>query len=194
MTDPQGNSITFTYDAYHRLSAVTDASGGISKLSYQGNDPTVPATYYLVQSITSPYGATASFTYDSTYELTSITDPVGITSQFTYATSPGTNGDYIGTLTTPYGNTNFLLKQIGDGYSDFALIVTDPIGATREIEYTAWTDGSTLSITYDPLGLRNEEVLKNSSGTVIAGNKLLWQGGKILRELEISTSASRVIG
>ena len=136
MTDPQGNSITFTYDGYHRLSSVTDAAGAISTLSYQGNDPTVPATYYLVQSITSPYGATASFTYDSSHELTSITDPVGITSQFTYVTSPGTNGDYIGTLTTPYGNTNFLLKQIGDDPNDFALIVTDPLGATREIEST----------------------------------------------------------
>jgi YD repeat-containing protein len=136
MTDPQGNSITFTYDPYHRLLAVTDAAGGTSKLSYQQNDPTVPATYYLVQSITSPYGGTASFAYDSSYQLTSITDPVGITSEFTYVTSPGTNGDYIGTLTTPYGNTNFLLKQIGDDYSDFALIVTDPLGATREIEFT----------------------------------------------------------
>ena len=136
MTDPQGNSITFTYDGYHRLSSVTDAAGAISTLSYQGNDPTVSATYYLVQSITSPYGATTSFTYDSSYELTAITDPVGMTSQFTYATNPIANGDYISTLTTPYGNTNFLLKQLGNIQINShytALIVTDPLGATREM-------------------------------------------------------------
>jgi RHS repeat-associated protein len=45
-----------------------------------------------------------------------------------------------------------------------------------------WPDGSTLSITYDPLGLRNEEILKNSAGTVIADNKLLWLSGKIVAD------------
>jgi hypothetical protein len=45
-----------------------------------------------------------------------------------------------------------------------------------------WPDGSTLSITYDPLGLRNEEVLKNSSGTVVVDNKILWLGGKIVSD------------
>jgi RHS repeat-associated protein len=45
-----------------------------------------------------------------------------------------------------------------------------------------WPDRSIPSISYDPLGLRNEEVLKNSSGTVIADNKLFWLGGKIVSD------------
>ena len=62
------------------------------------------------------------------------------------------------------------------------MLFDDSYDPLDRLSIVTWPDGSTLSITYDPLGLRNEEVLKNSSGTVIADNRLLWLGGKIISE------------
>jgi RHS repeat-associated protein len=70
----------------------------------------------------------------------------------------------------PDGNT---LTDPGHTYT------YDPLDRLSTV---TWPDGSTLSITYDPLGLRNEEILTNSSGTVIVDNKLLWLGGKIVSD------------
>jgi YD repeat-containing protein len=93
----------------------------------------------------------------------------------------GNVGTQSWTVTIPSGGTTNL------SYDANGNTLTDP-GHTytydrlNRLSTVTWPDGSTLSISYDPLGLRNEEVLKNSSGTVIADNKLLWQGGKIVSD------------
>jgi RHS repeat-associated protein len=93
----------------------------------------------------------------------------------------GNVGTQSWTVTIPFGGTtNLSYDADGNTLSDPGHTYTyDPLDRLSTV---TWPDGSTLSITYDPLGLRNEEVLKNSSGTVIADNKLLWQGGKIVSD------------
>jgi RHS repeat-associated protein len=93
----------------------------------------------------------------------------------------GNIGNQSWTVNIPSGGTaNLSYDADGNTLTDPGHTYTyDPLDRLSTV---TWPDGSTLSITYDPLGLRNEEILKNSSGTVIADNKLLWLGGKIVSD------------
>jgi YD repeat-containing protein len=75
--DPQGNGLTYSYDASLRLVAVTDALGQVTTLSYGNTDP------LKITQITDPFGRTATFTYDASGRLQSTTDLLGLTSSFT---------------------------------------------------------------------------------------------------------------
>jgi YD repeat-containing protein len=71
LIDPQGNTLTFTYDASFRLVAVTDATGQVTTLAYESSsDP------LLLTKITDPFGRTALLGYDGNGRLISITDAV----------------------------------------------------------------------------------------------------------------------
>jgi YD repeat-containing protein len=93
-------------------------------------------------------------------------NPISVTAR----DGDGNVGTQSWTVTIPSGGTTTL------SYDANGNTLTDP-GHTYtydrldRLSTVTWPDGSTLSITYDPLGLRNEEVLKNSSGTVIADNR-----------------------
>ena len=93
----------------------------------------------------------------------------------------GNVGTQSWTVNIPSGGTaNLSYDRDGNTLTDPGHTYTyDPLDRLSTV---TWPDGSTLSITYDPLGLRNEEILKNSSGTVIADNKLLWVAGKIVSD------------
>jgi RHS repeat-associated protein len=93
----------------------------------------------------------------------------------------GNVGTQSWTVNIPSGETaNLPYDRDGNTLTDPGHTYTyDPLD---RLSIVTWPDGSTLSITYDPLGLRNEEILKNSSGTVIADNKLLWLGGEIVSD------------
>jgi RHS repeat-associated protein len=98
MQDPFGNAVTLTYDSNLRLTAITDAIGQVTALTYGlTND------LYKITKVTDPFGRFALFDYDATNRLSKITDVIGITSQFNYEGS----GDFINSLTTPYGTTSF---------------------------------------------------------------------------------------
>lgn len=120
--DPSGNAITLTYDAQLRITAIADAIGQQTTLSY-----TLPGDAFKITRVTDPFGRFASFNYDATGRLIKITDPIGIESAFTYSAG----GDFIDSLTTPYGTTQFTSVDSAAGRR---LTATDPAGDTEVLE------------------------------------------------------------
>ena len=129
ITDPQGNNLTLSYDSSMRITSLTDAAGEKTTLTYGlSSDP------LKVTQVTDPFGRSATFTYNSSGQLASSTDVLGITSQFTYQSG----GDFIATLTTPYGASTF---TYGDSTTDPMLgttrflTLTDPLGQMERVEF-----------------------------------------------------------
>jgi RHS repeat-associated protein len=104
-------------------------------------------------------------------------NPISVTAK----DGDGNVGTQRWTVTVPSGGTT-KLSYDADGNTPTDPGHTDTYDPLDRLSNVTWTDGSALSISYDPLGLRKEEVLKNSSGTVMADNKLLWLGGKIVSD------------
>jgi RHS repeat-associated protein len=121
-TDPQGNSLTYTYDASLRLVALTDAIGQVTTLSYQHATDNLKIT-----KITDPFGRYATLVYDASGHLSSITDVIGMLSSFEY----GAN-DFIQAMTTPYGTTKF--SAVDQGRRRW-IEATDPLGDRERLEY-----------------------------------------------------------
>jgi len=131
--DPQGNAVTYGYDSNYRLVTVTDALNKTTVLSYgNSTDPTNPA-FYNITKVTDPFGRFATFSYNGSGQLASITDILGITSSFTYGT-----GDFITSLTTPYGTTRFAVGDV-DQYHRW-LEASDPVGARERIQFNGLGD------------------------------------------------------
>lgn len=132
--DPAGNALSLTYDGQLRITQVTDALGQVTALAYGlSGDP------YKITKVTDPFGRHADFTY-SGGRLTKIRDVIGLESEFSYQ---GT-GDFITTLTTPYGSTRFALTESG---RTRRLSSTDPQGDTQVLEFN---EISTLQPDSDP--------------------------------------------
>lgn len=123
-TDPFGNTVALSYDDRFRLTAITDAIGQVTTLAYE----LLPPNQLKITKVTDPFGRFASFGYDGSGRLASITDVIGIRSAFTYSGS----GDFINTLTTPYGTTRFAFGE--SGVTRF-LEATDPLGDTERVEF-----------------------------------------------------------
>jgi RHS repeat-associated protein len=136
MVDPHGNPVDLFYDGTNRLIAIRDAIGQVSTISYE-----VPSDIYKVTKITDPFGRFARFDYQDGY-LTNITDVIGIRSRFTYG-----GGDFIDTLTTPYGTSRF---RSGESGVVRWLEMSDPEGATERIEFRNQTPGIPFT---DPTGV-----------------------------------------
>jgi RHS repeat-associated protein len=142
--NPQGNAVKIGYDDSMRIVTLTDAIGQVTTLCYSDSPSpciqppasTAPTTNLQVTQVIDPFGRSASFGYDpSTGHLISITDVLGITSSFIY--TPGS--DFINTLTTPYGTTQF---QYTDATTENAptdtsrsVTITDPLGRVSRVEY-----------------------------------------------------------
>ncbi|HKP94564.1 MAG TPA: RHS repeat-associated core domain-containing protein [Fibrobacteria bacterium] len=123
IVDPQGQSITFAFDAAMRLTTVTDALGQVTTLAYE-----LPGDTLKVTKVTDPFGRFATLTYNGDGQLESITDVADMTSEFTY----GAN-DFIHAMTTPYGTTTF---KSGDGPSATRWIeAKDPLGQKERLEF-----------------------------------------------------------
>ena len=122
--DPSGNTLTFTYDGSFRIVSVTDAIGQVTTLSYA-----LAGDSLKITKVTDPFGRFATFDYSqisNVWRLVTITDTIGIKSQFTYS------GDFITSLTTPYGITSFATG--GMGQTNW-LQATDPQGLKERLEY-----------------------------------------------------------
>ena len=121
LTDPQGNSISFSYDSQLRLASVTDATGRQTTFTYGNSNP------LLVTTITDPFGRSAQLAYDGNGRLSQITDVLGLQSKFSYDASSLVNA-----LTTPYGTTTFTYG----GSGTYAYVsATDPLGQTERLEW-----------------------------------------------------------
>lgn len=153
VADPQGNSVKISYDSLTRIVSLTDAIGQVTTFCYNDTWQTQPSpcqqppaatnphSNLQVTQITDHFGRSAFFSYDSnTGQLTSIKDVLGITSSFVYQTnSDGTKNDFIQSLTTPYGETQF---QYGDALTNSTLdkrtrfvSITDPLGRISRVEF-----------------------------------------------------------
>jgi RHS repeat-associated protein len=125
VVDPQGQTLTFTYDSNVRLVSVTDAIGQVTTLDYDD-----PADSMRVTTITDPFSRTTMFTYDSAGRLASITDAIGMTSRFGYA-----DDDFLLTMTTPYGTTTFVKGDAPGGLGYRRIDAIDPEGGTERVEF-----------------------------------------------------------
>lgn len=125
IVDPAGNAVKLTYDAQRRVVAVTDAIGQVTRMAYE-----LPGEPLKITRVTDPFGRSATFAYDTQGRLITITDVIGLTSQFTYA------GDFITSMTTPYGTTTFRTGVVDNPTpSDLRwLEATDPLGDTERLE------------------------------------------------------------
>lgn len=153
--DPQGNAVSLTYDSQMRITAITDAIGQVTTLTYG-----LSSNPLLVTQITDPFGRSATFSYNSSGQLASITDVLGITSSYTYG--QGSDPDFINTLTTPYGSTTF---TFGDSSTNSSLGATrflktvDPLGRTSYVEFDQGVDagdssnGSMINASLIPTGM-----------------------------------------
>jgi len=124
--DPQGHTISYTYDSNFRLTEVTDALEQVTTFEYQhGSDPN------LLTKVTDPFGRYITLGYDAAGRLNSITDVAGMTSTFTY----GLN-DFIVAMTTPYGTTTFRHEPSSSTTAVFrAIEATDPVGGRERLEF-----------------------------------------------------------
>lgn len=137
--DPQGNTVTLTYDPDLRITQITDALGQITTLAYEdASDP------YKITRVTDPFGRSAVFAYTDG-QLTSITDVLGLESQFTYAAN-----QFVSALTTPYGTTTFAYGESG---TTRWLEATDPQGDKERLEYRHQAPGIPFSESTVPQGI-----------------------------------------
>ena len=89
----RGSGLSGTF----RLIAIADAVGQVTTLAYDSSaDPN------LLTKVTDPFGRFATLTYDGMGRLTGITDVAGLPSTFSCG-----HGDFIVSMTTPYGTTTF---------------------------------------------------------------------------------------
>jgi RHS repeat-associated protein len=154
LIDPYGNAVTLTYDASLRINAITDAIGQVTTISYAN-----PTDMFKITKVTDPFGRFATFDYDTSNRLIKITDVIGITSEFTYDTP---NGDFITTLTTPYGVTSFTKNAID--------------GNTRSLE-TLYPDGNSDRVEYNQsttLGISGSDPPQSVPGGMATTNQYLY--------------------
>jgi len=128
--DPFGNHVTLNYGADFRVRTITDAIGQVTTISYDH-----PTDNFKITKVTDSFGRFAIFDYDDSNRLMKITDVIGITSEFTYDA-----GDFITTLTTPYGVTRFTKVDPNKTSTTRALETIYPDGDRDRVEYNQSTN------------------------------------------------------
>jgi len=91
MIDPQGESLTFTYDSNVRLVAVTNAIGQVATLEYGHS-----GDKYKITKVADPFGRAARLEYDGGGKLAKVSNAIGHAWSFEYG-----KGDFIRGLSTP---------------------------------------------------------------------------------------------
>ncbi len=129
--DPAGNKMTLTYDASLRITSLKDALNQVTTVTYGNSD------IYKITQVTDPFGRSASFSYDASGRLSSITDMIGIVSSFQYNA-----GDFINSMTNPYGTTSFIADNIPGIHS---LETHYPLDERERVEYRENAPGISMS-------------------------------------------------
>ena len=127
--DPFGNAVSLTYDSNLRITAIADAIGQVTTLSYN-----LPTDIFKITKVTDPFGRFATFEYDASKRLIKIIDVIGLTSEFTYDGdgASSTKSDFITALTTPYGVTKFTKGEDGTRRT---LEIQYPDGERERVEF-----------------------------------------------------------
>ena len=161
ITDPNGNTITFTYNAQDKLTTVTDAFSRTLSLTWSGDrltsvtDPvnrtwTYSYTGGRLTGITDPADHTVTFTYSGGL-LTRITKPDSSYRQYEYARQ-GTRTVTTRTL-DEMGNPEVFTYNFPRRYTDY----TNPSGVVERHYYNErnletkieYSDGTALTNEYD---------------------------------------------
>ncbi len=131
LADPVDHSLTFTY-ANSNLTSVTDDIGRVTILHY--DDPSDSHRLTRIDDPFTPHRS-ATFEYYPDGHLKKITDMGGLTSEFTYGTTPE-KVDFITSLTTPYGTSNFDFGENTDPQVQQRwLEMTDPNMGKERVEF-----------------------------------------------------------
>lgn len=99
VTDAQGLTLNLAYDGNLRLSVITDATGKTTTFEYD-------LASRRIKKIKDPFSREAAFTYQADGRISSITDTLGLTSSFIY------DGNYVKSMTTPYGTSHFKTETL----------------------------------------------------------------------------------
>lgn len=126
VTDPDGNTWRYTWDAAGDETSVTDPDGHSTTATY--NNINEPLT------VTDANGVTTTDTYDAAGNLLSTSTPIspGVVATSTYTYGDGSHPGDVTAATDPNGNTSrFAYDQIGDVTS-----ATAPNGAATTYAYS----------------------------------------------------------
>lgn len=139
ITDPYGtsgaeNALTLTYDGDLRLTEVRDALGQVSTLSYELGGASGTPEFYRITRVTDPFGRAAVLSYNNLGQLASVTDAIGMTSTFDYENN--VPGDFLRSMTTPYGATTFQWGTVSAKPIDRYIEITDPLGEKQRVQFT----------------------------------------------------------
>jgi RHS repeat-associated protein len=149
VTDRNGKTTVYEYNARGLVVRITDPTGGITTRTYDSRDNMI--------SETDPLGRVSVFTYDAFNNRLTETDPLGNISRYTYNARRQklTSTDPLGRITTNVYDTNGNLTT-----------VTDPAGGVITTAYNA--RGQETSITdalnnsfryeYDTIGNTTKEI------------------------------------
>jgi YD repeat-containing protein len=176
--DSAGNTVTLTYDANRRLTTITDAIGQETTISYQLGG--IGADIYKITKVTDPFGRYASFQYDIINKFVGVTDVQGLSSTFTYA-----GGDFVGKLTTPYGDTTFASVSIG---RTRILESTDPQGDKERVEYNEYAN---IGIPYSEPGPLVPTNMFTRNSIMNARNTFYWDK-KAMRDAPRDYSKAKI--
>ncbi|MBI4650812.1 RHS domain-containing protein [Candidatus Desantisbacteria bacterium] len=157
--DPDGNSMSYTYDQNRNMLTKTDTDGKITNYAYDtdGNmtsvtNPLGETTTYTyntfdqVTSITDCNGNISAYSYDGRGNLTSTTDPTGVTIKYEY----DVKGNIIKVINSPGQVTVYAYDD-----SNNLISVTDPTGAVTKSAYdkngniTSQTDANLFTTTFE---------------------------------------------
>ena len=150
--DEAGNTLTYTWDARHRLTRITDAVGKKTALHYEHADP------LKITGITDPYGRRARIEYDGAGRLEAITDVLGLESRVRYRGA----SEFIEELRTPYGASRF---DFGESGTTRWVEMTNPEGETERVEARHGAPGIPYSETRAPQGMNLHNAYVNSRNT-----------------------------
>lgn len=134
-TDPQGKTTTYTYDGLNRLTDLTDALAGVTHLTYDPNGNLL--------TLTDAKSQTTTYTYDLRNRVETRTDPLGRVEHYVYD-----------------GTEN--LTQVTDRKGQITTFTYD---AANQRTGAAFADGTTLGLTYDPVG-RMIGATDSATGTI----------------------------
>lgn len=161
ITDPNGNQMTFGYDANDLLTIINSTSGQVTNLTYNTGNRIVSITDHIERvtiyeydvlgnlvSVTNPAGYETTYTYDNNHNLIYVTDPNGHHSYFDYDEQNRLIAEYKDDgqdkLTYEYSVTEpkiIIMDALGNQtiltYNNYDKIIsiTDAIGSTTYFSY-----------------------------------------------------------
>lgn len=150
---PTGRTITYTYNAGGRLSAVTDFAGHTVQYTYDGGgrvatvtDPVGLVTTYgydssdRVASVT-VNGHTTSYVYNADNLIAAVTDPLNYTT--TYAYVKHDNSDQVKTCTITDPNSHVTVQEFN--IAGQLIKVTDALGHSESFTYDGAGNRATVT-------------------------------------------------